>query len=367
MRSGGLLAFTGVLTIIVLAPAGSVSAAPLELKQVAADSKWVAHVDVDAIRGSQVVRNAWHAAMEKHKDVEPKLALVRGVLGMDPTKDVHGITFYGKEIGKPQGVMIVSGDWNSERLAPLAGLLPNREDTTYGDYKIASWKSECNGHACPASATLRGKEQLVVAGRVEDLKSALDVLDGKAAGLSAEAKLAGNIPPGTAFLLRVEGVKDADIPCQVPVLKQIESLRLVVGENAGQSFVRKRVTFTDAATAALALDVVEGRKAEMSLLCPDELGRKFMAAVQPKQEGSTLTLLWSASADDVWQEAQKIEQFIEKHRAKHKEHDGKSGCPFCQIGAGMGGKCPLCGSAGGKEAGGSPGSPKKGVSPEEDF
>ena len=362
MRAGGLLAFTGVFTIVLSTLASGAIAAPLELKQVAADSKWLAHIDVDAIRASTVVKNAWRQAMEKHQDAEAKLAMVRGVLGMDPTKDVHGITLYGKEIGKPQGVMIVTGEFDPARLAALGALLPGREDATYGDYKLASWKHSCCGQACTTAATLRGKEQIVVAGSVDDLKAALDLLDGKAAGLAADAPLAGNVPPGTALLVRAQDFNDADLPCKIPVLKQIESFRFVIGEHEGQSFLRKRVNFTDPAAAALALQVVEGRKAEAVLLCPDELGRKFMAAATPKLEGATITVLWSAPADEVWQEVQKIEQLIAKHRAKHKEHQGKTGCPFCQLGCAAEGKCPVC-AKGDKPADGE----KKAVSPAEDF
>ena len=230
--------------------------------------------------------------MEKHKDAEAKLAFVRGVLGMDLTKDIHGLTFYGKEIGKPQGVLIVAGQFDPERLAALAAVLPGHSVATHGDYKIASWKCQCHGHACTAALVLHGKEQLVMAGSVDDLKGALDVLDGKAASLNSESSLAGNVPPGTSMLLRVQGVKDVDLPCKIPVLKQIDSFRMVAGEQDGRSFVRARYTMTDPATAALALQVVEGRKAETVLLCPDELGRKFMAAINPKVDGSSITLLW---------------------------------------------------------------------------
>jgi len=151
------------------------------------------------------------------------------------------------------------------------------------------------------------------------------------------------------------------------VLKQIESFRMVAGEQDGKSFVRSRYVMTEPAVAALALEVVEGRKAEAVLLCPDEWGRKFMAAINPKVEGSSITLLWSASADDVWQEVQKIEKLIEQHRARHKEHHGKRGCgcPLCKMGGTGCDKCPVC--AGGKDAGKPVDGAKKSISPEENF
>jgi hypothetical protein len=65
--------------------ANDVWAAPLELQQIAAEAKWLAHLDLDAVRSSSVVQKAWQKGMEKHKDAENKLAFVRAILGMDPT------------------------------------------------------------------------------------------------------------------------------------------------------------------------------------------------------------------------------------------------------------------------------------------
>lgn len=368
-RSGGLLAITGILTVTFATIGGGASAAPLVLKQVAADSKWLAHIDVDALRQSTVVQNAWHVALEKHKDAEARLAFVRGVLGMDLTKDIHGLTFYGREIGKRQGVLIISGQFDRDRLAALAAILPAGDRTTYGDYSLITCKHDGHGHSGTVSAALRGKEQLVLAGSVDDLQKALDVLDGKAAGLTDESSLAGNIPAGTSLLLRVQGIKDAELPCKSPVLKQLESFRLVAGEQDGKSFLRSRSAMADPAAAALALEIVEGRKAEAALLWPDELARKFMAAVKPKVEGSSITLLWSAPADEVWQEVQKIRKFIEQHRARHKEHQANRGCgcPLCNMAKTECGKCPLC--SGGKDAAkpSGAGGTKKSIPPDEDF
>ena len=105
---------------------------------------------------------------------------------------------------------------------------------------------------------------------------------------------------------------------------------------------------------------------------PDELGRKFVAAINPKVEGSSITLLWSASADDVWQEVQKIEKLIEKHRARHKEHQAKRGCgcPLCKMGGRHCDKCPTLRTAAKMPANqgtANQGMREEEISPDEDF
>ena len=89
-------------------------AAPLDFKQVAGDAKWVGHVDVDAMRESKVVQNAYHRAQEKHPHMAMGFEFGSKMLGMDVRSDLHGITVYGKEVGKETGVMLVNAKVDRE-------------------------------------------------------------------------------------------------------------------------------------------------------------------------------------------------------------------------------------------------------------
>ncbi len=358
MRRSLVLAFSAVLLL-----AGGLSAAPLDSKQVAADAQWVAHIDVDAVRASTVVQKAWHEALERHKDAQNKINFVTAMLGMDPTKDVHGITFYGRKIGKPDAVTIVAAAFDPDRIKVLTGALPGRESSKHGDYEILSWSGKHRDHKWSVSATFHGRDQLVLAPSADDLKGALDVLDGKAPGLAADAALGGNIPAGTTTLLRLQGIAAADLHHAPPVAKHVDSFRFVSGESEGKSFFKARAVLTDKETAGQALDLIEGWKAQAQLFCPNELGRKLTAALDPKVDGTTLTILWSASADDVWTAIGEVRRAIAKHIAKHHAH-GKHGCPLCRM-CGGDGKCPLC-EGGGKDSG-TPHGDKQRTAPADDF
>jgi hypothetical protein len=354
MRSNITLGFAIVWSVASGAPA-----APLELKQVAADAKWLAHVDIDAVRASTVVQKAWTAGLQKYQDADNKLSFVQAMLNMDLTKDVRGITLYGREIGQPKAVTIVAANFDPDRILGLTRAIPGRETTKSGDYEIHSWHGKHRDHEWAIAAVFRKQDQLLLANSVDDIKAALEVLDGKSAGLTTDAPLAGNVPAGTTFLLRVRDIARANLHCKAPISHEIDSFRLVTGENDGQSFVRARLTMTSADVAGAALQAVQGWKAAASLFMSDELGRKFAAAVSPKAHGNSVTVLWSASADDVWEGVQKIEKAVTRHMAEPKGAAGKHGCPWCQSGAGSG-NCPLCdGKSGGDE--------KKAVPKEEDF
>jgi len=333
MRTRAILGFVGVILI-----AGRISAAPLEVKQVAAGSKWVVHLDVDAVRASSVVQRAWKKGLEKHKDAEAKLGVLKSMIGMDPTKDVHGITAYGDGFRKPHGVVVISATMNPERLVGMAAALPGRETTKHGDHEIHSWKKSSK----TAAAAFHGKEHLIIGHSVDAVRDALDVIDGKGDALTTDGPLGGNIPPGTTFLLRADGIAEADLKCRTPVVKLIRSVRLVTGESDGTSFFRARFNMTTREATELGLQAVKGWQAQGNLLCPDELGRKFINALRPKADGESLTLLWSAPADDVWQAMQSMQSAIAKKMARHRHRAASGGCPLCTMC--RSGQCPLCAS-----------------------
>ncbi len=308
----------------VLGFAIQASAAPLDLKQVSAEAQWLGHIDFDAVRASTVVKKAVDKAKERHKDIEQHLAIVRGMIGMDPTTDLHGITLYGTQIGKPSGVLIVHAKVDQNRLLGLAQALPNRETTKYGQYEISSWTRQRGEHSHTLSVAFPKDELLVVASGVEQLSKALDVLDGKGAGTGDGAPLAGNVPPGTTVLFRVAGIAGANLQCcNSPVVKQAESFRFVTGEHEGQSFFRARVTMTNSEIAGQLNQVVQGGHALARLHGGNESETKLVNGLREHVEGNTLTVLWSASAGDVWSVIEQHAKHFEEMRAKMRQRMGK--------------------------------------------
>ncbi len=300
---------------IGLLPIGQTLAAPLEAKQVAADATWLVHFDVDAIRASIVVQKAWQKVLEQHPDTEAHLRFVRIVIGTDLGSDVHGITIYNRANGGGKAVAIVAAAMDPERITLLSSLIPGRETTVHDDYTIQSWTPKYRDRALTIACAFRGREQLLLASSVEDVKGSLDVLDGKAPGLNEDASLGGNIPVGTAFLVRAEGPAEPKRPGEAPS-KPIGSFRMVMGESDGQSFWRARVTMADPESVAYTLTAIHSGQALSNLLCSDELGRKLVNAVQSTSNGQTVTILWSAPAADVWDGLLKIERAVKRQIAR---------------------------------------------------
>src|SRR5438105_6097161 len=82
-----------LLAIIALVWIGSGTgicrAAPLDPSTVAADAKWLVHVDFDALRESNVFQHARDEIM-KHDMAKTVLAMIKEATGADLEKDIHG-------------------------------------------------------------------------------------------------------------------------------------------------------------------------------------------------------------------------------------------------------------------------------------
>jgi hypothetical protein len=330
---------------VVLGLATIGRAAPLDLKQVPAEAKWVMHVDVDAFRASVVVDKAYHKCLEMHKDAAKKMDMVAAIIGMDPRKDIHGFTVYGKDTNKEHGVLIVHADVNQNLLLTMVAMAPDHKATTYGAYELHSWTHK-HGKKKPCAVTgvFYKPNIMVFAGCVDGVKAALDVLDGKASGITGhDSPLAGRTLPGTIFLARASAIDPKE---KCPVLKQTDSFRVALGEYNGHSFYRARLVMKSTTAVDQLKAISEGFRALVSLAHgSDPLAMKLISGLKVSGEGTTFNVRWTASADDVWSTIEKAaNQWVKHHKEWMEHHKGgrMHGPPICTCPTGS---CPLHGDA----------------------
>ncbi len=314
----------GIALALMVGLVAVARAESLDLKQVPADAKWLGHVDVDAMRTSIVVQKAWAKGMEMHKDAAAHLAKLRDKLGLDICKDLHGLTFYGKQVGKHTGVLIVNAKVNQKLLLEKAAKAPDHKVTKFGSYDLHTWTDKHHGPAHTVAGTFYKGDRLVFASSLDELKAALNVLDGKSPSVGSNSPLAGKVRPGTTFLLRVSGLAEANLPCKAPVVKQIESAHISVGESGGQSFLHARATMKTTEVTQQVKAIVDGGKALAAMhVANDAAAKKLVDALQVTAEGTTLNVRWTGSANDVW-------NLLEKHAKRMAELHGKMDGPWQQ-------------------------------------
>lgn len=309
------------LAAVVLVSLGWGAAAradALQLKQVAADAKWVGHIDCDAMRASTLVQKAWDKMLELHKDAKGHLEKAHEVLGIDLTEDVHCITVYGKVVGKENGVAIVHAKLNREKLAALAEKAPDHKVTEAGAYKIHSWTHNDHGKAKPVSGAIRGDDMVVLAGCVDDVKSALAVLDGKAPAMADDGPLRGRTRPGVCLLFRVVGIAEAKFPGEPALAKQTESYRFAIGENEGKVFYRSRAVMTSEEVVGQVKKVLEGIHALALIhVNGDAKDKALLDAFQLTTEGKNVTVSAEVPAADVWEQIVKHGKIVIESRRAH--------------------------------------------------
>lgn len=310
-------------SLVALGSLGNLLAAPLELKQVPGDAKWVVHVDFDAIRASTVVQRLHKLVVAKHPGAEVMCNTMKALSGIDPRHDLHGATFFGNQLVPHQGTLILHASMDKAKITSLGEKLPHREVSQHGDRSLTTWHHEHHGRKHTASAAFSDDSHLIMSSSPEDLRNGLDVLDGKAPAVGPDSPLAGGVPQGTTVLLRVHGINQAELPAKLKLAKQTESYRFVMGEFEGKSFFRSRSVMTNPEVVGQLSRAIDGFKALAELHAGnDEVGKRLVDGLRVKTQEKTLTVLWSGSADDVWKMFELHRKHFEAHRAKMHHRRG---------------------------------------------
>lgn len=293
---------------------------PLEPKQVAGDAQWVVHADASVMQASSVAQKAYHALVEQHplgKIGEAILDKSRTIVGMDPRKDLHGITAYGKTIGREEGVLIIVADVDQALLAEKVQRAPDYRMTMHGPYTVVSWTHVDPRGRRPVAGAFYKSNVIVFSGSPEEVKAAIDVMDGNAPCLDAACPLAAATPAGTALVARAVRIGQARLPGNPPLLKQLDTLNVVIGEDKGTSFAHARLSVKSAEVAAHMKDVLLGARALGLLHAGDDPKEKALAeAIKVSSDSNSVSVDFEASADDVWEHVRKdIRRMLEMHKA----------------------------------------------------
>jgi len=318
----------GALLVGVLVGFGSlVSAAPLNPDLVAGDAQWVAHLDVDALRTSTFAQSAYQEFLDECPVAgiaTAAFATSAMVVGMDPRKDLHGITLYGPKVGKEKGVLIVAADANQDSLAEKVKEAKDYESSKYGDRELHSWTHKDHGRERPVTGAFFDDKVVVFADSVAEIKAALDVMDGKKPACSCKV-LAAEVPEGATLVARAVGIAGVKLPHDSELIKKIESVSIDTGEKRGNSFSHVTVV-TNCADCAKQIGIVARGFRALGLLhavdCPDD--KQFVEKLRIKVDDKTVTVNNTAPADAVWRHVKaNMPKIIEHHRAMRKLHKAK--------------------------------------------
>ncbi len=287
-----------VAAAAALAGAPVAFAAPFNPKDAAADPALLLHVDCDALRASSV--GQW---ILSQPDVQDKLAAVGALFDFDLRKQLHGLTVYTTEAHPKDGALIVYADFDPTRLITLARAAEGFQSVTNGSHVIYSWldqkKKAMDGERPRISGAILG-HRVVFGQNDSHLADALEVIDGKAPGLSGKKGLpeaAGGesiIAQGVIYKFDFESADP-----NAAIFKMSKSVHLKLSEAASNMTAAVSFEAADADTATQIASIAQGLVALLKLQKGDPNASKLANAIALKQDGATVGLTLSLPSSEL--------------------------------------------------------------------
>lgn len=246
------------LTLVSVAAVGLASvslAKPYDPRLVPANAFWVAHVDAEAALTSTLGRYFLEKGGE-HLDLE--LAKVRSELGIDPLKDVKGVTAFGMTEDDDDGVIIISTTAAADRAFTMAATKGEHQESVIDGVTIHTFDEDTGFVILPGSGP---DERLIVAG--EDLAliaAAVNNLKAPAQGVDL-AKGAVTRGPGENSIVFFHASKigeGLDVEPLSVIMQRMEGIRLDIGERQGQVMAELDILSADEAEATNIAQMVQG-------------------------------------------------------------------------------------------------------------
>ncbi|MEX0704788.1 MAG: hypothetical protein WD069_22005 [Planctomycetales bacterium] len=304
-------------------------AALFDAAHVSAEAKWVLHYDVDASRATAYGKkfHQEHVATEKGQE---KLAWVRDRYGIDLEKDLHGFTAYGNNYQPHSGVLLMHSKFDASKIEAVVKDEAGYRTSRHGNHVIHAWTAkhgkpgeegaaQAAGH--PVAAALVESRVVVIAGTEAGVKSALDVLDGKAKNLQgARSPLVFDVPAGTFFQGAAFSLTDLKTrPRPFPILQESNSARMTFGESAGKTSFSFDLDTGSMQRAKQVATMVEGLKAMLALQAEARVELAPIAqGLTVKQADSAVEIDWNVATDAVMKLGEKIRAERDARRAQRE-------------------------------------------------
>jgi hypothetical protein len=287
-------------------------AAPFQSAQVSDTARWVVHADVAALKATQIGGFVWGKLNEG--DAAAKLGAATAMLGFDPRKDVSTVTLYGKSKDPAQSVALVTGTFNQDHLVALLKGNDTYEALSYGTYPIHSWIDDKKPADGRQYGCFHGNRVLMSRG-LDMLKEAIDVLDGKRAGLKDGQAFGAALPIQAPFFIAGADMADASaLNPNAQVLRQAQSGQMAVAEQAGTLSLAIQLLSRDATAASNIQAVAQGAIAMAQLNAQQNPELSQLAqAVKITLDGTTVRL-------DFAYPSQTIITMVEDAMAKQAAH-----------------------------------------------
>ena len=274
---------------------------PVDRSAIISEPAWVAHLDADALRASEVGKQL---LVEMNKP-EPALRfdVLAAAIGCDLRTALHGLTVYGVSSRPEDGVALVFADINAERLLTLAKQAEDYKSSAYGQDRVHSWidakKRARTGGSPRTYASIYDNRAIVFAQRESRLKEALDVLRKAKPALTDTTfpgfgTSEGGILQACARQLSIEG---GDTRAAVLQMSKLTVLNVRESQGKAQASVALETGSEEAAQQVG--NIVRGIIALTALQTNNPAAVKLARSLSVEQSGTAATVQLSVGADEI--------------------------------------------------------------------
>lgn len=235
----------------------SAGAGPLNSAWVPADASWVVHVDVEAGVGSTVGR---FLVQERGVWGPNQCEAFRARTGIDPARDIRGVTIYGPTCDETHAVAIIDGTSATDTfLEKLRAEEKSFERIAGEKHTLDTWME--HGSARYGFVRKEGDRRLIMVSRDRSkLEEAITLAEGGAKTGESPA-LAMRPREGSFLFVAALGVGAAADGGKAVVVRKMQDLRLDVGEAGGALYGDMVVTTATPQEAKDVLQMLEGAAA----------------------------------------------------------------------------------------------------------
>ena len=224
--------------------------APLPKSQVSADAKWIVHLDMEQFAPSQTCRLLM-AGKNDAKSFQALLDRYRTLLGVDPLKDLCGITLYGNETTGSRGVALFNGSLNHRAITRQFSSYPQYRTKTAGKLALHTWLDKNTGR--PLWAAFQTTRELVLTTDEPSLLAATATITGSRPSLTTWKTQPFPLPAtqdGTFFIAATKGYAGSNSdPVKALILRNTDTATLQLAESRGivDGAIRLNASSPDAA------------------------------------------------------------------------------------------------------------------------
>lgn len=287
-------------------------AGQLNHKQIPASSAWIAHVDFETFRSTQIGQLITDEVTKKHQD---KITALQELIGSNFLTDIQSLTLYGSDANEENAVSLVKGRFNKEKLLAFLKLNPAYAEVPYNSQTFYKWFDDKRQKE--QIGAFAAEDLIVISQAQPTLQTALDVLAGKQPSLADQAQLPlfslSQVPEGAFIIGAAEGLSKLAGQEHAAILKNSNVLVFVTSEQAGLLKAHLQLESETEESAEQIEQVVRGMLAFATLQMKDQPQlQKIIQSGTVNRTGKNLQFDFSAPSADLFAMIKSMEEMKAK-------------------------------------------------------